>query len=464
MKPSVPSKAAELPRELNLLDSTCIVIGTTIGVGIFIVPGTIARERPSPMLILAVWVIAGVISFFGALAYAELGAMIPDSGGQYVYLREAYGPMVAFVSGWVSFLVVQSGSIAAVAVGFGIYLSYLLPGITSVARWVPVALIVLFSSINYRGVRWGARVQVVFTLLKVAGLAVLIFSSFLYRTPVKLKVWDWGAGALTTHGVAMALLGCFVAYDGWQYIALVAGEVREPSRTIPRSIALGTAIVILLYLLANIAYLKVLPLSRIAATERVAAVTAEQTMGPAGAIFVALTILLSAAGAANGSILTSPRIYFAQARDGLFFRQVAIIHPRFGTPSISILTQCVWTSALALSGSYETLVSFAIFAMWLFHGMTVFGVIILRRTMPDLPRPYRMWAYPLSPLLFALFALWFVVNTFWTRPLPSFIGALIVAGGVPVYFLWKRNAGSSRETLRQTAAERPEITSDNIEK
>ena len=414
------------------------MIGTTIGVGIFIVPGTIARELPSAMMILAVWVLAGVISFFGALAYAELGAMLPDSGGQYIYLREAYGPLAAFVCGWVSFLVVQSGSIATVSVGFAIYLSYLLPGLAGAARWVPVAVIALFSLINYRGVRWAAQTQNVFTALKVAGLAILIGSSWLYRTPVELKAADWSVSALTTHGLVMALLGCFVAYDGWQYVAFVAGEVQEPSRNIPRSIALGTAAVILLYLLANVAYLRVLPVSQIAATERVAAVTAEQTMGHVGAIIVTLTIMLSAAGAANGSILTSPRIYFAQARDGLFFRQVAAIHPRFGTPSISILVQCIWTCILALSGSYETLFSFVLFAMWLFHGMTVFGVILLRRRAPDLPRPYRMWGYPLSPLLFTLFALWFVVNTLWTRPGPSLVGALIVAGGVPVYYLWKR--------------------------
>jgi APA family basic amino acid/polyamine antiporter len=448
MNPGAPVKAPELPRELSLFDSICIVIGTTIGVGIFIVPGTIARELPSPTIILAVWVITGVISFFGALAYAELGAMLPDSGGQYIYLREAYGPLAAFVCGWVSFLIVQSGSIAAVSVGCGIYLTYLLPGFANAARWMPVVIITLFSLINYRGVRWAAQAQNIFTVLKVTGLAVIIGSSFLYRTPIRFKADDWGAGALTMHGLVMALLGCFLAYDGWQYIAFVAGEVREPSRNIPRSIAIGTGAVILLYLSANVAYLRVLPLSRIAATERVAAVTAEQTMGHIGASLVALTIMLSAAGAANGSILTSPRIYFAQARDGLFFRKVAEIHPRFGTPSIAILLQCVWTCILALSGSYETLFSFVLFARWLFHAMTVFGVIILRRREPDLPRPYRMWGYPLSPLLFTLFALWFVANTLWTRPGPSLIGALIIAGGVPVYFLWRRTGEGARNSLR----------------
>jgi len=198
--------------------------------------------------------------------------------------------------------------------------------------------------------------------------------------------------------------------------------------------------VILLYLLANVAYLRVLPLSQIAATKHVAATFAEQTMGPIGASIIALTIMLSSAGAANGAILTSPRIYFAQARDGLFFRKLAEIHPRFRTPSFSILVQGIWTSILALSGSYETLISYALFAMWLFHGMTVLGVLVLRRKYPDKPRPYRMWGYPLSPLLFAVFSLWFVANTLVTRPGPSLAGALIIASGIPIYYVWKSRA------------------------
>jgi APA family basic amino acid/polyamine antiporter len=433
---------SELPRQLNLLDATSIVIGTTIGVGIFIVPASIARALPSPSLILATWVITGIISFFGALAYAELGAMMPDSGGQYVYLREAYGPFTAFVCGWVAFLIIQSGSIAAVSVGFGIYLSYLLPHVPGVAYWAPVGVIALFTFINYRGVRAGARTQNVFTALKIAGLAVLVGSAFLHRSAAA-PVAEAAAGALSVHGLAVAMLGCFLAYDGWQYIAFVAGEVRDPRRNIPLSLAFGTGAVILLYLLANVAYLRVLPLSRIAASEHVAATVTEQTMGPIGATVIALTIMLSSAGAANGAILTSPRIYFAQARDGLFFRKMAEIHPRFRTPSFSILVQGIWTSVLAVSGSYETLISYALFAMWLFHGMTVLGVLVLRRKYPDKPRPYRMWGYPLSPLLFALFALWFVANTLVTRPVPSLAGALIMAGGIPIYYLWKSRASRS---------------------
>jgi APA family basic amino acid/polyamine antiporter len=233
------------------------------------------------------------------------------------------------------------------------------------------------------------------------------------------------------------MLGCFLAYDGWQYIAFVAGEVKNPKRNIPLSLALGTGAVILVYVLANVAYLRVLPLSVIASSEHVAATAAEQTLGAIGATMIAVTIMLSSAGAANGAILTSPRIYFAQARDGLFFRKLSEIHPRFRTPSFSILVQGVWTSILALSGSYETLFAYALFAMWFFHALTVFGVVVLRRKHPDWARPYRMWGYPLSPVLFALFALWFVVNTFVNRPGPSIAGALIIAGGVPMYLYWK---------------------------
>jgi len=434
---SSANKPSELPRQLNLLDSVCIVVGSTIGVGIFIVPASIARELPSPMMILAIWVVAGIISFFGALAYAELGAMMPEAGGQYIYLREAYGPLAAFVCGWVAFLIVQSGSIAAVSVGFGIYLSYLAPRIPGATKWAPLAVIGLFSLINYRSLRWGAGTQNLFTALKVGGLAVLIASSFLAGAPSALAGTSAPA-SLSLPGVVVAFLGCFLAYDGWQYIAFVAAEVKNPNRNIPVALALGTGVVILLYVLANVAYFRVLPLSSIAASERVAATAAEQTMGYIGARMVALTILLSAAGGANGVILTSPRLYFAQARDGLFFRKLAEVHPRFKTPAFSILVQGLWTSVLAVSGSYETLFSFVLFAMWLFHAMTVFGVCILRRKAPGLFRPYRMWGYPLTPLLFTLFALWFVVNTFLTRPRSSLVGALIVASAVPTYYLWRR--------------------------
>ena len=268
----------ELRRQLGALDSTCIVIGTTVGVAIFLVPGSIARELGSPALTLAIWVITGIISLFGALAYAELGAMMPESGGQYVYLREAYGTAMAFVCGWVAFLIIQSGSIAAVSVGFAIYLSYLLPTLPGVIHWAPVAVIALFTYLNYRGARTGARTQNLLTALKVAGLTVLIASAFL-QSPTTVQRPS-GGPPLSIHGLVIAILGCFVAYDGWQYISFVAGEVHRPRRNLPLSLALGTGAVILLYILANVAYFRVLPVEVIARSPHVAADMAEKTMGP----------------------------------------------------------------------------------------------------------------------------------------------------------------------------------------
>ena len=401
-------------------------------------PGLIARSLGSPLLILATWVATGIISFFGALAYAELGAMIPESGGQYVYVREAYGPAMAFVCGWVAFLITQSGSIAAVSVGFGIYLSYLLPRVPGVVYWAPVSVIALFTYLNYRGARTGAQTQNLLTGLKVCGLLVLIASAFVHSPPAAV-LHPAASMPFSLHGLIVAILGCFVAYDGWQYIAFVAGEVREPNRNLPLSLAAGTAAVILLYVLANVAYFRILPIAAIAGTDHVAGDLAEKTMGSIGGTLIALMIMISSAGAANGAILTSSRLYFAQARDGLFFRSVGKIHPRFGTPSFSILIQGIWAAILTLSGSYEMLISYALFAMWMFHGMAVFGVLILRRRYPDRPRPYRMWGYPVTPLLFVIFALWFVINTFVSSPLPSAAGAMIVVAGVAVYFLWKRS-------------------------
>jgi len=426
----------DLPRKLGLLEATSIVIGTVIGVGIFIVPSAIARDLPSSPMILAVWIITGVISFFGALGYAELGAMMPHSGGQYLYLREAYGTLPAFVCGWAFFLVIQSGSIATVSVGFSLYLSYLLPGVPGLSRWAPVALIGILTFINYRGIKAGAFVQVLFTILKISGLALLIGSAFWHKSGPGLD-WTASTSAFSIHGLGLAMLGCFVAYDGWHVIAFIAGEVREPRRNLPLALGLGVLASVVIYLLASIAYLKLLSLPEIAASERVAATAAERSLGPIGATLMTLTIVLSSVGAANGSILTAPRIYFAQARDGLFFRQLASIHPRFETPHISILVQGVWTSLLALSGSYEALFSYVLFASWVVHAMTVLGVLILRRKKPDVPRPYRMWGYPLAPLLFVVFALAFVVNTLIGRPGSSLIGALLILSGIPVYYIWR---------------------------
>jgi APA family basic amino acid/polyamine antiporter len=428
---------AELPRKLGVVDATAIVIGTVIGSAIFLVPNAVARSLPSARLILLLWALTGVLSFFGALAYVELGAMIPDTGGQYVYLREAYGPLVGFLSGWASFLVMQTGGIATLAAGFSIYLAYFVPLTVVGAKLASVALIAVVTMVNYRGVRLGAGVQKIFTFLKLAGLTVIVASAFLSGRHVEIAAAS-GGGELSWQHFGVAMIACLWAYEGWNCISFAAGEVKRPERNLLLALALGTGSLIAIYLVANIAYMHVLPVSEIAATDRVAAKTAEVTMGPLGGKLVSLTILLSIIGASNGAVLTFARLYFAQARDGLFFRAVGNVHPRFETPHISIAVQGVWAAVLAVSGSYERLFSYVVFAAWIFYGMTVLAVVVLRRKRPDLPRPYKMWGYPFTPLAFAAVAFWFVINTIFTTPVSSLTGLAIVATGVPVYYIWRK--------------------------
>ncbi len=426
----------ELPRKLSWLDATALVIGIVIGSGIFLLPNLIARELSSPAAILSVWIISGVLSYFGALAYAELGAMMPATGGQYVYLREAYGPLCAFVCGWTFMLAVMSGGIAWLAVSFSIYLGQFVHMAPAVSKLVSVALIAAVSAVNYVGVREGAFVQRTFTFLKIAGLALLIGSAF-WSGPAAPPPQAAALPPFSAAHFGVAMIACLMAYNGWSYVSFVAGEVREPQRNLPRSLALGMTIVGALYVLANIAYLKVLTVPEIAVTERVGAALAQRTLGQAGATVVSITVLLSIIGAINGCIMTAARIPFAQARDGLFFRRFGDIHPRFLTPSFSIVMQGIWAAVLVLSGSYETLFSYSMVAAWIFYMMSVAAVYVLRRKLPDLPRPCRMWGYPYTLVLFQLVSVWFVVNAFVTQPIPSLAALAIVATGIPMYLIWR---------------------------
>lgn len=428
---------AELPRRLGLFDCTSIVIGTMVGSAIFLVPNSIAQNLPSVPLILAVWIAAGVLSAIGALAYAELGAMLPATGGQYVFLRESFGPFWGFLCGWAFFLAARSGGIAVVAVGFSIYLSYFIPLGPLASKFVSCGLILLLTAVNYRGIRLGATVQNVFTILKIAGLAILIVSCFLSPASTAPPAPP-AAFSLQKFGVAM--IACLWAYNGWFAISLVAGEVRNPRRNLPLSLLLGVTAVIVIYLSANLGYLRLLSVPEIAATERVASTAAERTMGHLGAVLVSLTILISMFGTTNGNILTASRLYFAQARDGLFFEKFGSVHPRFVTPSVSLLGQGIWSAILAASGSYEVLFSYSTFTFWIFYAMTVAGVMVLRRKHPELPRSYRMWGYPVTPIVFVAVATWFVANTLFSRPGPSLIGLGMIASGIPAYFVWRRRA------------------------
>ena len=441
----------DLPRKLGLLDALSIVIGIVIGGGIFLVPNLIARELKTSAATMLVWVVAGVISFFGALACAELGTSIPSTGGQYVFLREAYGPLVGFLCGWSMFTVARTAQVAWLAVTMALYVSYFVPLSNLSSKVLAVGAIVIITAINYRGAKAGANVQKAFTLAKVAGLLIIIGGAFFWggkAAPAPAAT----TAAFSFSSFGIALIASLLAYDGWVQVSFVAGEIRNPRRNILLALALGELAVIAIYLLANLAYLHVLPIADIAASEHVGATLAERVLGASSGGVVSLIILMSIIGSLNGCFLTSPRIYFAQGKDGLFFRKFAEVHPRYQTPSFAILVQGIWAVVLIVTGSYETLINYAMFATWLSYGLMVAGVIVLRYKQPELARPYRVWGYPVTPLLFVGTTAWLLVNMLITRPVPSLIGLLLIATGIPVYFVWSRGSVAKQPAV---ADERP---------
>ena len=429
--------ASDLPRKLGLLDALSIVIGIVIGAGIFLVPNLVARELKSATLILGVWVFAGVISFFGALACAELGTALPSTGGQYVFLREAYSPLVGFLYGWSMFLVARTAQIAWMSVTLALYIGYFVPLSLAASKLLGIAAIVVFTAVNYWGVTAGAMVQKIFTLAKVGGLLVIIFSALLWSGKGDAIAAPVARGfSVSSFGVA--LIACVLAYDGWVQVSFVAGEIRDPQRNVLLSLAIGLVACVAIYVLANVAYLHVLQIPEIAASDHVGATAAERALGPLGGKVVSVVILISIIGTLNGCFLTIPRIYFAQARDGLFFRKFAEVHPVHKTPGFAILAQAPWAAVLVVSGSYESLLDYAMYAIWLSYLLMVAGVVVLRIRKPDLPRPYRMWGYPVTPILFLAVTLWFLANMTLKRPVPSLAALLLIATGIPVYFFWVR--------------------------
>ena len=425
----------DLPRRLGLADSVAIVIGIIIGGGIFLVPNLVAQSLGSVPLILAVWVFAGVVTFFGALACAELGAAWPATGGQYVYLRDAYGPIGGFLCGWSSFTVARSAQVAWLAVVFALYFGYFVPLGPWAAKALGMAVIGFFAWVNYRGAHAGAVVQKLFTTAKVAGVLLIVGSAFL--APAHAAAAPAASTPFTMSSFGVALIACLLAYDGWVQLTFVAGEIRNPQQNVMRALALGTLAVIAIYLLANLAYLRVLSIPEIAASDHVGAAAAERALGAMGGRLVSAIILISILGTLNGCFLTTPRVYFAQAADGLFFRRFAEVHPRYQTPAFAIVAQAVWSIVLVLTGSYESLIDYALFAMWLSYGAMVGAVLVLRRTRPDAPRPYRMWGYPATPLLFLAVTVWFLGNMLITKPGPSLASLGLMATGLPAWLIWK---------------------------
>jgi APA family basic amino acid/polyamine antiporter len=426
------SAPRELTRSLRQGDLVLVVIGTVIGSGIWLVPGTVLRNTAGdPGVALLVWLVGGICSLLGALTFAELGTLYPDAGGSYTYVREAFGRFPAFLLGWTLFLAINTGSTATLAVAFSNYAGELMPLGPLGRKLLAVLMIVAVSAVNIRGVRHAATVQNWSTAVKVAAiLAIAILGISL------------GSGGLLS-GAGVALLGVLWAYEGWINVTNSAGEALDPQRTFARGIIIGTAALVLLYVLANIGYLAAIGPDGVAGSQRVAADTVRALFGPVPAKLVSAAVLVSVFSAANGLALTGPRMYFAMARDGVFFRQLGDVHPRFGTPAVAIAAGGVWAALLALWGSFEQLLTYVVFASWLFAALAAASVFILRRRRPDAPRPYRVPGYPLTPALFILAALAIVANTIAARPVQALAGIGIVLVGTPAYLLWTRRRGRS---------------------
>ncbi len=439
-----PANAATEPpqllRALGLWETSSIVIGIMIGTAIFIVPADITREVGSPGAAHAVWLIGGALSLFGALSFAELAAMLPQAGGQYVYLREAYGPLISFLCGWQFLLASQTAGISVLAVGFAVYLNEFVALKPWEQKGAAAASIAVFTAINYIGVKEGGRVQSLLTGLKLAAIVALIILGYVlvHGMPTGSTAIPAPTGGKFISSFGVALVSAFWAYEGWNNCTFAAGEVKRPERNLPLALILGTSSVIALYLGLNLVYYHVLPASQIVASERVGADAAVRILGHTGSQFVSLLIIVSTLSSLNGSILSAPRVYYAMAKDGAFFRWCARVHPRFHTPHSALILQCVWAMVLVAWGTYEQLFTYVVFAAWIFYALTAFAVIILRRKLPNLPRPYRVWGYPVVPIAFTLGSVWFLSNMLFEKPVESGIGCAIVAVGIPVYLIWKR--------------------------
>jgi APA family basic amino acid/polyamine antiporter len=497
---------------LGLTSATMLVMGSMIGSGIFIVSAEIGREVDSPALLIAAWAVAGFMTIVAALSYGELAAMMPRAGGQYVYLREALGPLWGFLYGWTLFLVIQTGTIAAVGVAFGKFLGVFVPSISS-ANWiwhiwkvppihvgpmvlgnmevgintqnlVAILLVIFLSVVNIFGVKLGAAIQNVFTVAKVSALLGLAVFGFLlgrnsYALNANFHGHFWRNASLSAqHAVqvgaggpfvmvgtltilAVAQVGSLFSADAWNNVTFTAGEVKNPSRNLPLSLALGTGVVIALYIACNFIYLSVLPLDgaangvsilergiKYASEERVGTAVMTQMFGSAGGLLMATAIMISGFGCANGLILSGARVYYAMAKDGLFFRNVAKLHPKYKTPAVSLMVQMVWACLLCISGSYGQLLDYIIFAVLVFYILTIVGLFVLRRTRPEANRPYRAVGYPILPIIYIVMALFIDVVLLRYKPQYTWPGLIVVLMGIPVYYAWSRRSrrGNSNQS------------------
>jgi len=462
-----------LVRALGLWDATLLVIGLVVGSAVFMVtggPDGVARLLPTPGALLIGWVVGGVISFAGALVFAELGAAMPNAGGQYLFLREAYGDLVGFLYGWSLFAVIHTGTLAALAVGYAEYFGVFVPVLGTghilltlplpVAGGLPISagqlnavfVIVLLSVINYFGVKEGSVFQGIVTVMKMASFvgfaaaAILIGRGTLANFHPLFGVaapggaaGAMGAGAgIGAGSFILAMIAMLWAYEGWNNITFTAGEIRNPKRNIPLSLVFGMSAITLIYVGMNLLYIYAMPVADMTATARIGETAAERLFGATGARLMALAVLVSVFGCISATVISGPRVFYAMARDGLFFRGLAEVHPRHHTPGRAIVWSAVWSSALCLSGTYTRLYTIVIFAAVLFYALAGASVMVLRRTRPAWERPYRTWGYPVTPILYVGVCVIVLVNTLITQPVESGIGLLILALGLPAYFYWKR--------------------------
>ncbi|HMA43466.1 MAG TPA: amino acid permease [Gemmatimonadales bacterium] len=444
--PTPVTARRDLTRTLRQGDLVLVVIGTVIGSGIWLVPGTVLRNTAGdPGVALLVWLGGGICSLLGALTFAELGALYPDAGGSYTYVREAFGRFPAFLLGWTLFLAINTGSTATLAVAFATYAGELVSLGPVGGKLLPVLMIVAVSAVNIRGVRHAATVQNWSTAVKVAAILAIAVAGLALgsggpESSARAFATPLSPGLLSGAGVA--LLGVLWAYEGWINVTNSAGEALDPQRTFARGIIIGTAALVALYLLANIGYLAALGPGGVARSQRVAADTVRALFGPVPAKLVSAAVLISVFSAANGLALTGPRMYFAMARDGVFFRALGQVHPRFGTPAMAIAVGGAWAALLTLWGSFEQLLTYVVFASWLFAALAAASVFVLRRRRPDAPRPFRVPGYPVTPAVFILAAVAIVANTVVARPVQALAGVGIVLLGTPAYLFWRHRAAA----------------------
>lgn len=436
---SITSSPPTLRKELNLFDIVAIVVGTTIGSGIFLIPSSIAGELNSFGTVLLVWVLGGILTVFGALSLAELGSIYPGTGGLCTYLRHAYGSFTAFLYAWGLLLMIHSGSIAALAVGFGLYASQIFPLSPLEQKLLSAACILAFTTISCLGIRGGKLTQNLIASAKVVGLGgIILLQCVRGSRPIHIFERATGSGdpAFSIAKFGIALVAVLFAYEGWHVVSFVAGEMKRPQTDLPRGLFYGTAVIMLIYLTANFGYYHLLSPEEIRGSSALAAFAAGVVVGPIGKTAISILIVISILGSINGLVLTGPRVYLAMAQNGVFPRTFGQVSGRYRTPMIALIVQGVWAASLAFSGSYQQLFTDVIFTAWIFYGLAVAAVLVLRRSQPKAERPFCVPGYPWVSLLFCAAAIGVVLNTFVARPASAAVGIGLLSCGIPVYFLF----------------------------